>query len=156
MRRIVSIVGLAAALAAAIPVAAQDSVVEFSTEDPEMNAAIAKAGGGLPEFWDRFADPADNEADFSLKLGISDGTETEHFWCGEIAGTARSATCVISNEPVNVSPSPMGNAYRSTPTGFPIGYSIATARSSVPKRCGSCCRICPRRKPRACALLAEP
>jgi uncharacterized protein YegJ (DUF2314 family) len=102
MRRITRFVGLAALVLAVVPVSAEDSVVEFSTEDPEMNAAIAKARDGLPEFWERFADPADNEADFSLKLGISDGRETEHFWCGEIAGTARSATCVISNEPVNV------------------------------------------------------
>lgn len=102
MTKIIGIIGLVSALAVALPAMAEDSVVQFATDDAEMNAAIELARSTLPEFWDRFASPAANETDFSLKLGISDGTQTEHFWCGEIAGTARSATCVISNEPVNV------------------------------------------------------
>src|SRR5687768_17194917 len=93
-----------AALAFALvpPTFAQDDVIDFARDDAEMNAAIAKARESLPAFWSRFADPAANEADFSLKLGISDDVGTEHFWCGEIEGDAGAATCVISNEPVNV------------------------------------------------------
>ena len=93
---------LAFALIIAPPAFAQDDVVDFARDDAEMNAAIDKARAALPQFWTRFADPADNEADFSLKLGISDDVGTEHFWCGEIEGNAKTATCVISNEPVNV------------------------------------------------------
>ena len=93
---------LALAVTLAAPVGAEDQVIDFARDDAEMNAAIDKARAALPEFWARFADPAGNEGDFSLKLGISDDVGTEHFWCGEIEGNAKSATCVIANEPVNV------------------------------------------------------
>jgi uncharacterized protein YegJ (DUF2314 family) len=93
---------LALALVLVVPVLAEDQVVDFARDDAEMNAAIDKARVSLPEFWARFADPARNEADFSLKLGISDDVGTEHFWCGEIEGDAEAATCVIANEPVHV------------------------------------------------------
>lgn len=86
----------------AVPAFAEDQVIDFARDDTEMNAAIDKARAALPQFWERFADPAANEGDFSLKLGISDDVGTEHFWCGEIEGSAKSATCVIANEPVNV------------------------------------------------------
>ena len=97
-----AIVAAAFVCALAPPAFAQDDVIDFARDDAEMNAAIDKARAALPQFWSRFADPADNEADFSLKLGISDDVGTEHFWCGEIEGDAKAATCVISNEPVNV------------------------------------------------------
>ena len=93
-------VTLAVTLAA--PVRAEDQVVDIARDDAEMNAAIDKARAALPEFWARFADPATNEGDFSLKLGISNEVGTEHFWCGEIEGDAEAATCVIANEPVHV------------------------------------------------------
>ena len=93
---------LALAVTLAAPVGAEDQVIDFARDDAEMNAAIDKARAGLPEFWARFADPAGNEGDFALKLGIADDVGTEHFWCGEIEGNAKSATCVIANEPVNV------------------------------------------------------
>jgi uncharacterized protein YegJ (DUF2314 family) len=93
---------LAVALALAAPVLAEDQVVDFARDDAEMNPAIDKARASLPEFWARLADPARNEADFSLKLGISDDVGTEHFWCGEIDAEAEAATCVIANEPVHV------------------------------------------------------
>ena len=93
---------LVLALALAAPVAAEDQVIDFAKSDPEMNAAIAKARAGLPQFWERFGDPEANDSDFSLKLGIEDQGETERFWCGEIEGGAGDATCVIANEPVRV------------------------------------------------------
>lgn len=86
----------------AAPALAQDAVIDFATDDPEMNAAIDKARATLPDFWARFAAPGPNESDFSLKLGISDGVNTEHFWCGSIQGDAESATCIIDNQPVHV------------------------------------------------------
>ncbi|UXN68175.1 DUF2314 domain-containing protein (plasmid) [Devosia neptuniae] len=96
------ITALVFAFALATPALAEDQVVDVPRDDAQMNAAMDKARAALPEFWARFADPAANEADFSLKLGISDNVGTEHFWCGEIEGDAKAATCVIANEPVNV------------------------------------------------------
>lgn len=78
---------------------AEDKVVNFATDDPVMNAAIAKARAGLPQFWDKFASHDATETGFALKVGISNGTNTEHFWCGNIEGTRESSTCVIDNEP---------------------------------------------------------
>ena len=89
-------------LALSIPGLAEDQVVNVPSDDVEMNAAIEQARSTLPDFWARFADPAPDEADFSLKLGITDSVGTEHFWCGEIEGDAKTATCVIANEPVHV------------------------------------------------------
>jgi uncharacterized protein YegJ (DUF2314 family) len=97
-----TVAAAAVLFALAAPVLAEDQVVDFASDDAEMNAAIDKARASLPEFWARFASPARNEADFALKLGISDDVGTEHFWCGEIEGDAEAASCVIANEPVNV------------------------------------------------------
>ena len=90
------------ALLAAAPAFAQTDIINVENDDPVMEAAIDKARSGLPQFWETFAAPAANEADFSLKLGIVDGQHTEHFWCSDIEGDAEAATCVIANEPVYV------------------------------------------------------
>ena len=97
-----SLATLVVAFGLVAPVWAEDQVIDFAKSDPEMNAAIAKARGSLPEFWARFADPAANEIDFALKLGIQGEDGAEHFWCDEIEGNAEKATCVIANEPARV------------------------------------------------------
>ncbi len=81
---------------------AEDRVVDFAENDPAMNAAIEKSRNSLPEFWKVFAAPPSNVNDFSLKLAITDGKATEHFWCGEIQGNADKASCVIANEAQSV------------------------------------------------------
>lgn len=82
--------------------APRDDVILFDASDPAMNAAIKKARNTLPDFWTMFAAPAPDTSDFALKLGISDGKMVEHFWCSDIQGSARKATCAIANEPQNV------------------------------------------------------
>lgn len=86
----------------------EDKVINVATEDAEMNAAIKIARETLPTFWSKMADHASNEEAFSLKLGISDGKMTEHFWCGDIRGSAIAANCVIANEPTDVHTVKMG------------------------------------------------
>jgi uncharacterized protein YegJ (DUF2314 family) len=80
----------------------EDKVINVATEDATMNAAIQKARDTLPNFWSKLADHAPNEEAFSLKLAISDGKLTEHFWCGDIRGSAAAANCAIANEPADV------------------------------------------------------
>ena len=87
---------------------AEDPVVSFSSADPAMNAAIEKARSSLPVFWSKFTDHTAEEDSFSLKIAISEGEETEHFWCGEIDGNATKASCSISNEPQVVHSVSMG------------------------------------------------
>lgn len=76
-----------------------DKVVPFADSDAEMNAAIAKARSRLAIFWQKFAKPGPGEESFSLKIEITDGGASEHFWCSEIEGDASKATCRIANEP---------------------------------------------------------
>jgi uncharacterized protein YegJ (DUF2314 family) len=79
-----------------------DKVILFNTGDPAMNAAVGKARDTLPVFWKMFVAPDDGVDGFSLKLGISDGKMTEHFWCSEIQGNQDKSTCIIANEPQDV------------------------------------------------------
>jgi uncharacterized protein YegJ (DUF2314 family) len=81
---------------------AEDPIVGFSTDDPAMNAAILKARETLPKFWQKFSDHAADEHDFFLKIRIVDDNGAEHFWCGEIQGSPKNATCTISNDPQTV------------------------------------------------------
>ncbi|MGH6854416.1 MAG: YegJ family protein [Aestuariivirga sp.] len=84
-----------------ISASAQDTVL-FSQHDPAMNAAIEKARASLPAFWEKFGSPGPGEEGFSLKVAISDGDATEHFWCGSIEGNAEKSSCAIANEPLHV------------------------------------------------------
>jgi uncharacterized protein YegJ (DUF2314 family) len=86
----------------------KDRIIRFESDDPAMNDAIAKARSSLPDFWTMFAAPAAGVDDFSLKLAISDDTNTEHFWCSQIEGNQEKATCVIANEPQDVHVVAMG------------------------------------------------
>lgn len=79
-----------------------DKTVSVSSEDAEMNAAMQKARDTLPMFWTKHASPESDEESFSVKLGISDGKNVEHFWCGDIKGDAAKASCAIGNEPQSV------------------------------------------------------
>jgi uncharacterized protein YegJ (DUF2314 family) len=84
------------------PLRAEDKVVPFASDDPVMNAAIARARDTLPVFWEKFKTPGPGEDGFALKIKITDGEAVEHFWCGEVAGDAEKASCVIANEPQSV------------------------------------------------------
>jgi uncharacterized protein YegJ (DUF2314 family) len=79
-----------------------DKTISVSEDDPEMNAAIAKARTNLNTFWQKRANPSQGEQGFSLKLALTDGGLVEHFWCVEIEGDASDSTCVISNDPQSV------------------------------------------------------
>jgi len=47
--------------------------------DPEMAAAIAKAQGTLPQFWQSFDQRARGESNFVLVVRITDNGRIEHF-----------------------------------------------------------------------------
>lgn len=94
---------LALAALPAAPVArAEDKVINFAEDDAEMNAAIQKARDSLPLFWQVFRDRPAEVTYFSLKVGISDGTTTEHFWTSDIELGEGVISAVIDNDPVMV------------------------------------------------------
>jgi uncharacterized protein YegJ (DUF2314 family) len=78
---------------------AQDKTINVPNTDPVMNAAIEKARGTLPKFWGRLAKPEEGDDYFAIKLKLTDGENTEHFWCDNVSGTQASATCTIGNDP---------------------------------------------------------
>ena len=81
----------------------KDRVIYVPSDDPEMNAAIAKARSTLSEFWKAVEAGNPNESDFALKVMIVDGPEVEHFWLTDVARSGAGYVGTISNDPNSVS-----------------------------------------------------
>lgn len=79
------------------------NVVMVKTDDPEMNTAIEEAKKTLPVFWKAYENPAADESGFFVKLAITDGKETEHFWVGKIRHEEGKLVGLIENDPELVS-----------------------------------------------------
>ena len=94
--------------------AAEDKVIGVSPDDAEMNAAIAKARASLGEFWREFASPGKGVDEFCLKVRISDGRNTEHFWLREIKRNGAKISGVIDNDPTDVKTVKLGQRYEFT------------------------------------------
>ena len=58
----------------------QDRTIGIFSDDAEMNAAIAKARGSLPSFWQAYEKRGLGDSDFCLKVKIADKAQVEHFW----------------------------------------------------------------------------
>jgi uncharacterized protein YegJ (DUF2314 family) len=76
--------------------------IEFSSEDAEMNAAIAKARSTLPSFWKAFEARAADESGYALKVRITDQHGTEHLWLTNIERSGGETTGLVDNEPTIV------------------------------------------------------
>jgi len=79
-----------------------DPLVNVPDDDVEMNTAIAKARASLPEFWQHFERPRTGETSFSLKVKISEGKETEHFWTDHIEQKDGKVFGIIGNDAESV------------------------------------------------------
>ncbi len=82
----------------------EDKIINVSSDDAEMNAAIAKARASLPDFWKVYGKPEHGESDFSLKVKINDKEQTEYFWVvdldqrdGKIFGTINNDPDIVKN-----------------------------------------------------------
>lgn len=84
------------------------NIYDVAGDDPEMTAAIAKARGTLPQFWQVFEKPEHGESRFSLKVKIKDKDETEVFWTSEIERRDGKISGRISNNPEIVKTVKMG------------------------------------------------
>jgi uncharacterized protein YegJ (DUF2314 family) len=73
--------------------------IRLPGNDAEMSAAIERAREGLPEFWERLANPAADERGFAVKLAISDGDLTEYFWLVDLKRDGHEISGAIGNEP---------------------------------------------------------
>ena len=103
------IAALAGLSAAGVPVRSQDRVVQVPTEDAEMRSAIDKARNSLAEFWTAFDARKPGDEGFALKIAITDGRKTEHFWVNDIVRTGPKITGIINNDPNDVSTVKLGD-----------------------------------------------
>lgn len=90
---------------------AKDKVMSVSSEDAAMNAAVTKARDTLAQFWSSYDKPAAGEADFALKVAITDENGTEHFWLTKITKGGDKLSGVISNNPQSVKSVKSGQTY---------------------------------------------
>lgn len=74
-----------------------DSFVEGEYDQAEMDAAIAEARASVDEFLDVMKQ-GDGE-NFSVKVAIPDGDQTEVFWLDDISYHEDQFSGLISNEP---------------------------------------------------------
>jgi uncharacterized protein YegJ (DUF2314 family) len=76
-----------------------DKTISVSSDDAEMNAAIAKARASLPDFWQIYEKPEHGESGFSLKVKITDKEQAEHFWVVDIERKDGKIFGTINNDP---------------------------------------------------------
>jgi uncharacterized protein YegJ (DUF2314 family) len=87
----------------------KDKVIFVEDDDPEMLAAIAKARGSMPDFWQVFEKRPRGESNFSLKVKISDQKGTEFFWLNPIERKDGKTFGTINNDPDIVSSVKLGD-----------------------------------------------
>jgi uncharacterized protein YegJ (DUF2314 family) len=80
----------------------QPDVFHVSTEDPRMNAAIAKARGTVDEFIGAFTNAGAHQRSFAIKVPVIDGSHIEHFWMDIERFANGQFTGRIANQPLDV------------------------------------------------------
>jgi uncharacterized protein YegJ (DUF2314 family) len=93
----IALLGLLAVLLAAC--SERDKTISVKDDDPEMEAAIAKARETLPQFWQAFERQDPSESKFALKVRIADTHGTEHFWAIEVERRDGKIMGTINNDP---------------------------------------------------------
>jgi uncharacterized protein YegJ (DUF2314 family) len=76
-----------------------DRVTMVEDGDAEMSAAVAKARGTLPQFWQVFDQRPPGTRAFCLKVRISDKNGTEFFWASNIERRDGKMFGTIDNDP---------------------------------------------------------
>jgi uncharacterized protein YegJ (DUF2314 family) len=118
MIKFVTTLFFAAALMAPATFAQQggrgDPIVNFSSGDTVMNAAIKQARDHLPYFWQHKAAKAKDETDFSVKVAFpvngADGMQREHIWVADVRESGKGYTAILANEPNWIAGKKLGDA----------------------------------------------
>jgi uncharacterized protein YegJ (DUF2314 family) len=77
------------------------AVSPIDPEDPRLARATFKALASIQEFWTHYADPADDEVDFALKITLPTEDGNEHIWVGDISERNGQLFGRLANEPVS-------------------------------------------------------
>ncbi|MDF3811635.1 MULTISPECIES: DUF2314 domain-containing protein [Rhodopseudomonas] len=83
--------------------AAGDETARVPNDDPQMAAAVAKARAGLDAFLARADHPAGNQRDFSVKVKVPLGANSELLWLRPFVRDGDGFIGRVVNEPRNVS-----------------------------------------------------
>ncbi|MEO0619925.1 MAG: DUF2314 domain-containing protein [Pseudomonadota bacterium] len=94
---------------------AKDKVIDFSSGNVTMNAAVAAARATLPLFWSRFMTRAASDTRFSIKVKISDKGYNEHFWTRNVERDGDTIHAVIANDPNRVTTVKLGQRIKVDP-----------------------------------------
>jgi uncharacterized protein YegJ (DUF2314 family) len=78
---------------------AKEVVLQMSNEEPSMQRAFGKAAATLPEFLRLAASPKEGTSRYALKVGLSDGVNTEYFWVKDFSNKGDEFTGTLNNEP---------------------------------------------------------
>jgi uncharacterized protein YegJ (DUF2314 family) len=109
---VMAVIWLAASFAPAS--AGGPPVVRLPSDDAAMKAAIDRAREGLPQFWERLANPAADERGFAVKLAISDEDVTEYFWLVDLKRDGKEISGAIGNAPAMIGIVRLGERVRFT------------------------------------------
>lgn len=80
----------------------RDEMYRVEEGNRRMEAAFVDARTSLPYFWKKFAHPATDESDFSVKVKVVDGEKVEYFWLGDMKYQDGTVTGVLDNDPQTV------------------------------------------------------
>lgn len=97
-----------------VPALAGDPVVQYSTEDREMNAAIEQARGSLPHFFEQLSDQDVPIESYALKVAVPTTTRpgAEHIWMMSFRPEGDELIGIVGNEPNDVEGMRRGDEYR--------------------------------------------
>ncbi|MDF7777661.1 DUF2314 domain-containing protein [Sphingomonas sp. AOB5] len=78
----------------------RDDVMMFSEDDPEMNAAIARARAEVPDFLLHLITPRANKWRFMVKYDLDPGDAAEYIWAEIVSREPGGVTATLSNVPM--------------------------------------------------------
>ena len=90
---------------------AGEQVIMVPDDDSAMNTAMARARETLPQFWTAFDNQSSGYSGLALKVEITDGNGSEHFWLNNISRNGEAWNGNINNEPQIVKTVQYGQAY---------------------------------------------
>ncbi|MFJ9532763.1 DUF2314 domain-containing protein [Herbaspirillum sp. NPDC101396] len=95
--------------------AKNDEVIVRDNNDPAMRKAMSRVAETLPAFLKLASNPKPGTSRYSLKVGISDGRNTEYFWIGNFSRNENAFTGTLNNEPRLVKNHKLGERITFTP-----------------------------------------
>jgi uncharacterized protein YegJ (DUF2314 family) len=78
----------------------EPAIIGVRSDDPEMNAAIARGRAGLPAFYRRLASPQAGDSEFMVKFDIDPTDRVEFVWAMELDRSGRGMTGILINQPI--------------------------------------------------------